>query len=385
METSHTSGGMDEWSPCGGVVNGEVVEPSDQERMRSFATALEALRKETEAQLGAEDLQHIERVARISRTAEIAGRILIHISLDPLTFGLGVGSLWLHKTLELMEIGHTVLHGTYDKLDGANDYRSGAFRWRAPIDERCWMVGHNVRHHQYTNIAGRDPDLDFGGLRLSERIPHRKLHRLQPLSNFATWLGFATGINLNVTGLLDLYLGKSQPPVLKDHGWHNVRAAHVAFLRKAGQYYAREQLLFPLLAGPFFWKVSLGNWLSDVARDLWAASIIYCGHVGARDYPEGTRSGSRPSWYVMQVESAYNVDVSWLTSILCGALDKQIEHHLFPRLPPNRLRALAPRVRSICEQHGVRYQSAPWSLRLRDVATRLRRLSRPARDSELRR
>ena len=45
----------------------------------------------------------------------------------------------------------------------------------------------------------------------------------------------------------------------------------------------------------------------------------------------------------MQVEATNNFEVSRPISILCGGLDQQIEHHLFPRLPPNRLRADRPR------------------------------------------
>jgi fatty acid desaturase len=49
----------------------------------------------------------------------------------------------------------------------------------------------------------------------------------------------------------------------------------------------------------------------------------------------------------MQVEASSNFEVSLPVSILCGALDKQIEHHLFPTLPPQRLRQIAPEVRAM--------------------------------------
>jgi linoleoyl-CoA desaturase len=64
-------------------------------------------------------------------------------------------------------------------------------------------------------------------------------------------------------------------------------------------------------------------------------------------------------------------------SVLCGALDKQIEHHLFPRLPPNRLRAIAPRVRAICEAHGVNYRTSSWPRTLWSVLRELGRLASP--------
>jgi linoleoyl-CoA desaturase len=115
-----------------------------------------------------------------------------------------------------------------------------------------------------------------------------------------------------------------------------------------------------------------------MGRDVFAAAIIYCGHVGAQDYPEGTEPSSRAHWYMMQAEAARDVELPQVLSILCGALDLQIEHHLFPRLPPNRLREIAPRVREICAAHGVRYRSDNWPRTLRSVVGELARLRRPS-------
>jgi NADPH-dependent stearoyl-CoA 9-desaturase len=352
-----------------------LVFNSDEERLASFQQSLDAVRERVEASLGSEDVAHIDRIRRLSLGLEIAGRALIHVSLDPVTFGVGVAGLSAHKALELMEIGHMALHGVYDKLPGAERFNSKTFYWRAPIDEQGWHAGHNVRHHQYTNIAGRDPDLDFGGMRLSARLRHKLIHRLQPLTNVLSWTAFANAINLHVTGLLDLYLDKSDPPVLKDHSFASIREAHAKFLRKYIRYHAREYVFFPVLAGPFFLKTLLGNILSEMGRDLYAGAIIYSGHVGARDFPADARAGSRAAWYAMQVEAACNTDLPHALSILAGALDKQIEHHLFPRLPPNRLREIAPEVKAICEAHGVRYVSGTFGERLKVVFRTLRELS----------
>src|SRR5690606_34470202 len=223
--------------------------------------------------------------------------------------------------------------------------------------------------YQYTSIVGRDPDLAFGGLRLSPRVRYRPLHALQPVSNLATWLNFATAINAHVTGLLDVYFGggDDKPLQLRDRSLRSVVRAHRRFFRKAAAYYAREYVLFPMLAGPFFWKVLLGNVLSEIARDVYAGAIIYCGHVGATDFPADTRATGRAQFYVAQVEATCNTDVPPLVSVLSGALDRQIEHHLFPRLPPNRLREIAPRVRELCREHGISYREETWPRRLRSV------------------
>jgi fatty acid desaturase len=109
---------------------------------------------------------------------------------------------------------------------------------------------------------------------------------------------------------------------------------------------------------------------------MFAAAIIYCGHVGARDYAAGTEPETRAAWYALQVEAAHDVELPTFVSILCGGLDKQIEHHLFPRIPPNRLREIAPRVREICLAHGIRFRSDSWPNTLRAVLRELTRLSR---------
>jgi linoleoyl-CoA desaturase len=342
-------------------------------RSEAFAKAIDALKQEFESSLGEQDVEHLRRVTAFSKRMELVGRGLLHFSVEPLGFTLGVAALWVHKTLELMEIGHTVLHGTYDHLAGPRAYRTETFRWKAPIDESSWRSAHNIRHHQYTNIAGRDPDLDFGGIRLSAHIPFRQVHRLQPLTVLWTWTGFAAAINMHASGALEFYAGRA-----KSKSFRELAQAHKRAFRKYVPYYAREYVFFPLLAGPLFWKTLAGNVLSELGRDLYAGATIYCGHVEATKYPSGSRARGRGRWYIMQVEGAHNFEVPLPLSILCGALNLQIEHHLFPRLPPNRLREIAPRVKALCEAHGVRYQTASWPRTLRGVFRSLRALSSPA-------
>jgi fatty acid desaturase len=351
----------------------------EDERIASFGRAIDALRREVEAELGDHDLAHVRRIASMSRWLEVLGRGLLHVSFEPVTFGLGVCALWLHKQLEASEIGHTVLHGAYDRIPGADEFHAEGFRWKLPIDEAHWQTVHNIRHHQYTNIAERDPDMQFVIVRLSARVPYRRIHRLQPYSVPATWLGFAAGINLHVTGLLELYVHPNQKPdLLSDRSLASICAAHRAALGKFVRYYGRELVLFPMLAGPFFWKVLLGNLISELIRDSFLAAAIYCGHVAAMDYPRGAHARGRAHWYQMQVESAHDFEAPGLLSILCGGLDRQIEHHLFPRFPPNRLRDIAPRVRTICEEHGVHYRTDTWRRTLVRTFQALRRLASPA-------
>lgn len=356
--------------------------PSLAERHRRLGAELDALKARVFAELGEADVDHVRRVQRVSTAAEVVGRVLLHVSLDPLTWSIGVCALWLHKQLEATEIGHTALHGAYDKLPGGERWRSETFAWDVPIDEESWRAGHNHKHHGNTNVAGRDPDVHFGTIRLTEHTPYAPHHRLQHLvALFVLAPSFTFGMNLHFTGVADA-LGdnglSTKLDILPDREPATVRAAWRRALRKYVPYYARNHVFYPLLAGPLWWKVLAGNVLAELGRDLYSAATIYCGHVGGdvASWPEGTRPRSRGEWYAMQIEATNDFEVPEPISILCGGLDRQIEHHLFPTLPPPRLRAIAPEVRAICERHGFAYKTDTWGRTLGKAFAHLRRLAR---------
>jgi linoleoyl-CoA desaturase len=353
----------------------------EQDRWRSFGDALDDIHRRAKARMGAEDVAYVRRLDRLSRGFEIAGRALLMLGPGPLTFVAGVGLLWLYKQIQATEIGHTVLHGAFNRLEGAEAYRSADFEWKAPIDEKSWIAGHNGKHHGLTNVAGEDPDIDFGHARLTEHTPHRFRHYFQVPLTLLTFPVFTTSMNAHFTGLVDLYVRDPDQPLhfVEDRSAGSVRDAWRRFFRKARPYYAKELLFFPVLAGPRFFRVLLGNLISEALRDVYTAATIYCGHVGedVTSYAPGTRPRSRGERYAMQVNAANNFEVPWALSVLCGGLDRQIEHHLFPALPTNRLREIAPEVRRACEAHGVQYRSDSWPRTLGRVFRHLWRLSFP--------
>jgi len=355
--------------------------PPDADPYAQLGRELDAIKARIHAELGESDVLYVRRLDRFSRTMEVLGRVLIHVSLDPVTFSLGVVSLWLHKQLQATEIGHTALHGTYDRLPGGDAYHSKTFAWDVPIDETSWRLGHNVKHHGNTNVAGRDPDIHFGPVRLTERTPHERHHYAQlPLTLGLLFPNLTFLMNLHFTGLLDVFADNGLPQqldVLPDRSRKSQLAAWRAALRKYVPYYAKNYVLFPALAGPFFGKVLLGNWLAETMRDVYSAATIYCGHVGddVADFDHDSKARSRGEWYAMQIAASNDFEVSRPISILCGGLDRQIEHHLFPTLPPERLRQIAPEVRAICERNGVRYKTASWPATLKKSLGRIARLS----------
>lgn len=357
-------------------------EASDRaSRLRAFGEEIDAIGRRAKARVGVEDVQRVKRLHRFSRAMEVAGRVLIHVSMEPVTFAFGVAALFIHKQLQATEIGHTALHGAYDGLENAQPFQSKTYVWDTPIDEESWRAGHNVKHHGNTNVAGKDPDVHFGLIRLTEHTPHSAKNRLQlPFALGVLFPSFAFFMNWHFTGLHDVFFDNGQPEkldVLPDRSRASVLLAVRRSLRKYVPYYFKNYVFFPALAGPFFWKVLLGNVLAETLRDLYSAATIFCGHVGDETsaYPHGTRPSGKGEWYAMQVEATNNFSVSRPLSVLCGGLDYQIEHHLFPQLPPERLREVAPEVLAACERHGIRYRTGTWGRTLLGALSTIARLA----------
>jgi len=371
--------------PIPSVVAGEVTRKRpapNRDRFHALGLELDALKARTMRELGEADVLRVKRVDMFSRCMEATGRVLLHVSFEPVTFTLGVLALWVHKQLQATEVGHTALHGAYDKLPGAEAFHSKKYRWDTPIDEASWRQGHNVRHHGNTNVAGKDPDIHFGPVRLTSRTPHTWRNRTQlPFTLGVLFPNFGFLMNLHFTGLLDVYMDNGQPEqldVLPDRSRASKLGAWKRALRKYVPYYFMNYVFFPALAGPMFWKVLLGNVIAEVMRDVYSAATIFCGHVGddVHDYAHGTKASSRGEWYAMQIEASNDFEVSRPLSILCGGLDRQIEHHLFPQLPPERLRQIAPEVRAICARHGVTYRTASWPATLKKALSQVARLAK---------
>ncbi|HSA58578.1 MAG TPA: fatty acid desaturase [bacterium] len=359
------------------------------ERFEAFGREISAVGEEVRARLGDEDVAYVKKLRKVSRAAEAVGRALIHFSLDPLTWSAGVFSLWLHHQLETAEIGHSALHGCWDGLKGAEAFYPSAFKWTMPVDEKAWQHEHNILHHQYTNIVGRDPDLNYGGLRIAEQTRWLPRNLVQFLQFFWTAPIFAWTIAIHATGLTDLTHPRNDETyanVLPDKKITTLLKAFKQTAKKMIPYSLYEFGFWPMLAGPLWWKVLAGNLTAETMRNVYTCATIYAGHFGddLTYFDKDFKAKGRGEWYKAQIEAAHNYDVPVPVSVLCGALDYQIEHHLFPKLPPNRLREVGPKIQKICKKYGIRYHRSDWGKTLKESLKRIFKMSFPALPSPLR-
>jgi linoleoyl-CoA desaturase len=353
------------------------------EQSRSLRSELDALRHEYAAKIGARDAEYIRTVRAVARISRTAGRLLIHFSLEPVSWGAGVIALAAYKVLENMEIGHNVLHGQYDFMRDP-ELSSATYEWDMAGTAKSWKRAHNATHHVFTNVIGRDRDFGYNAFRFSEEVPWKPVHLLQPLVSPLSGVFFEYSIGAYDLGLLDA-LGPPRsngPADVKRRPRREAARDVWAFARKAARKGFVEYVFYPALAGPLAVKVLAGNVLANGLRNGWAYAVIYCGHLTERTatFREEDLAGEdRAGWYARQVMGSSNFETGWLGRVLSGHLGFQIEHHLFPNIPAWRYPAMAPRVREICERHGLPYATGSLASQFASAMRRLVRFAVPGR------
>jgi linoleoyl-CoA desaturase len=63
--------------------------------------------------------------------------------------------------------------------------------------------------------------------------------------------------------------------------------------------------------------------------------------------------------------------------LMTGNLSFQIEHHLYPDLPSNRYKEIAPRVQELFERYGLTYTQGPLPKQVASAWWKVIRLSLP--------
>lgn len=350
----------------------------DEAQLQAFAEELNALKAEVMAKVGESDVLYVQTVHQIARICEISGRLLIHFARDPVAWSMGVLCLWVYLQLDNLEIHHPAQHGAWDKLPEASPFHSSKYYHNSHVDEEAWRHRHNVLHHSYTGQVDRDPDVTFGIYRLSEQIDHQYFHWVQPLTLLHNTLMAGHSIGMISTGLMD-YITRLLPgykpgnyPTTQDQlGLPQFGEALWKYLRKAVPNVAYNYGLFGLLAGPQrVLQVSLGMLTAEILRNVFTGLSFYTGHMveGVKHYDSPPKS--RAEWYLQQIEGTANVRTNRITATLMGHLNYQIEHHLFPKLPPNRLEEVAPRVEAICQKYGVQYLTGSFGEQIASVVRR---------------
>ena len=342
------------------------------EQLEVFGQELDAIRARVVADLGERDADYINKVIRAQRGLEVAGRALLFLGFLPPAWIGGTAALSLSKILDNMEIGHNVMHGQYDGMKDPR-FNGKTFEWDTACPGDQWRHSHNYMHHTHTNIVGKDRDIGYGILRMSEEERWHPYYLGNPLYAALLAVFFQYGVALHDLEAERLAAGETtlaeKRGMLGDI-WRKVRGQTL-----------KDYVLFPLLSGPSLPFVLAGDASANLARNLWSFTIIFCGH-----FPDGTQqfteeqaeNETRGEWYYRQLLGSANLTGGKLFHILAGNLSFQIEHHLFPDLPAHRYAEISTEVSEITERYRIPYNTGSLPRQFGSVVRKIGKLALPS-------
>jgi linoleoyl-CoA desaturase len=146
----------------------------------------------------------------------------------------------------------------------------------------------------------------------------------------------------------------------------------------------KDYIAFPALTslspGATYKSTLKANATANVIRNVWANAVIFCGHFpdGAEKFTKTDMIGeTKGQWYLRQMLGSANFEGGWLLRFMSGNLCHQIEHHLYPDLPSNRLHEISVRVRQVCDKYDLPYTTGSFLLQYAKTWRTIAKLSLP--------
>ncbi len=236
-------------------------------------------------------------------------------------------------------VAHDLIHGQYYKSRDVNRRVSFVFaNVLMGISRSWWERKHNLLHHTFTNIVGKDEDIDASGGAFTGRYVYpRWYHRRQHILFWPL-----------LTLLYFVFWTQSLSYVIKQKYWGELALLIINALMPA-------------------YIISVWGWWQGGAVvvgmymlwSAWFGAVIITNHLGLEMFPEDEYSSF--SWLELQNRTSRNVRGGRFIHWFYGGLNTQVEHHLYPRAPRFYLLKAASITQAFCEEHGIIYQSkTPW-------------------------
>jgi fatty acid desaturase len=218
-----------------------------------------------------------------------------------------------------------------------NDLFGGFIAALANVSYSYWKYKHN-KHHASPNEIDEDPDIEIPFISFTHRkkMGNSIENSLKP---YQAYLYFPFG----VFALL----------------YFRFRSL-VFFKANRGAYLLWEIPLY--LVGVFAWYVLpfillpfshafIFVVLSNLGAGFYLMNIFAPNHKGMPQIEKGAKF----SFLEQQIITSRNVKSNWLLDVFYIGLNYQIEHHLFPNCPRNKLGLITPYVKEICEKYNLEF------------------------------
>lgn len=261
---------------------------------------------------------------------------------------LGVFSAFLG-----FNVCHDAIHRSLSPNDSVNKLFSFFF-YLIGASPYVWSITHNIVHHTYTNIPGHDEDIEIapGLIRIAEEDEANRVQRFQHLYAFPFY-GLASiswVFRKDFKKFFQKKIGKNIPK-------HPPIEYFNLFFFKALYYFLF--IVLPLLVLDItWWQFIIGFLALHLAEGFTMGLVFQLAHVvEGTSFPSPGENGNiEESWAEHQMRTTANFSSnSSMAAFFLGGLNRQIEHHLFPRVCHIHYGPLSTIVKQTAEDFGLPY------------------------------
>lgn len=249
---------------------------------------------------------------------------------------------------------HDAIHGAYSSNKWVNKSLGLIFNLIG-ANAYVWSITHNKIHHTYTNIPDHDEDIEVapGLIRLSPLDEHKPHMKYQHYYAF-----FLYGLASLSWVLRKDYVKFFQKKIGQFDNTKHPKIEYFNLFFFKAVYYTLMIVLPLTLLDITWWQFLIGFLALHMTKGFILGLVFQLAHVvEGTHFPFPDIEGNiKESWAVHQMNTTANfARKNILANILCGGLNFQIEHHLFPNICHVHYTKISEIVKMTAEEHGIPY------------------------------
>jgi len=254
-----------------------------------------------------------------------------------------------------LAIMHDANHGSYSKSAKVNNALGFILNYIGGYHYN-WRIQHNVLHHSYTNVHGYDEDIDKQGLvRFSPTQERKKFFRFQIF--YVPFLYGILTLYWFVFKDIEQTIRYNKMGLLKTQGLTMKKALTQIIIYKIAYFFLTIFLPIYMMSFPW-WQVIVGFLIMHFISGMILALIFQSAHVleETEFYKVDENGGVENNWAIHQLLTTANFgNNSIVFSWFVGALNYQIEHHLFPNICHVHYKDISKIVKATAEEYNIPY------------------------------
>ncbi len=248
---------------------------------------------------------------------------------------------------------HDGAHGSFSNKKWLN-WCAGASMDLLGSSQSLWKQKHNALHHTYTNIDGKDDDIDLGSLmRFSPAQKWQPWHRFQHLyapflyALLTLFMAFYSDFQKIITNRI------SDVPLQKRKWWE------LPYFIGTKVFYFAYTLIIPMMfhspSMVILFFIGIHLFFGFVL-----ALVFQLAHtVDITSFPIENENNILPmDWTAHQLSTTANFAMeNRFVRFYTGGLNQQVEHHLFHKISHIHYYPLSKIVQETCQKYGMPYHA----------------------------